>query len=203
MRTQTFCVGLTGGIGCGKSTVAEHFGSLGAEIIDTDAIAHALTATNGGAMPAIIATFGAEMATQSGALDRAAMRSRVFADPDARKRLEAILHPLIRAESQRQAEAASGPYVLLVVPLLVENLAAYRPLLNRIAVVVCDESQQLARTAARPGLDVAQARAILTAQASHASRHAIADDLIDNRTDLASLHEQVERLHALYVKLAT
>jgi dephospho-CoA kinase len=202
MTTQPFCVGLTGGIGCGKSTVADRFARLGAEVIDTDVIAHELTAANGVAMPAILATFGAGMATQVGALDRAAMRARVFAEPDARKKLEAILHPLIRAESMRQVNEVVSPYALIVVPLLVENLLVYRPLLNRIAVVECEESQQLVRTAARPGLDIKQAKAILAAQASSASRLAIADDLIDNRGVLAALDQQVERLHALYLKLA-
>lgn len=203
---QPFCVGLTGGIGCGKSTVAERFASLGAEVIDTDVIAHELTAPNGAAMAAIVARFGVEMATQAGALDRVAMRARVFADPDARKELEAILHPLIRAEAMRRVRAVAtsnaAPFALLVVPLLVENLAVYRPLLNRIAVVDCDEAQQLARTATRPGLDIKQAAAILAAQASPASRREIADDLIDNRGDFGSLERQVERLHVMYSRLA-
>ncbi|MDP2786785.1 MAG: dephospho-CoA kinase [Pseudomonadota bacterium] len=202
MRISPFCVGLTGGIGCGKSTVATQFARLGAEVIDTDVIAHELTASNGAAMAAIVAEFGAEMATRTGALDRAAMRARVFADPAARKKLEAILHPLIRAESMRRVAAVSASYALLVVPLLAENLAAYRPLLTRIAVVDCAESQQLARTAGRPGLDIEQVQAILAVQASHASRLAIADDLIDNRGSLANLDDQVERLHAMYLTLA-
>lgn len=202
MRLPPFCVGLTGGIGCGKSTVATQFARLGAEVIDTDVIAHELTASNGAAMTAIVAEFGAEMATRTGALDRAAMRARVFADPAARKKLEAILHPLIQAESMRRVAAVSASYALLVVPLLAENLAAYRPLLNRIAVVDCDESQQLAHTAGRPGLDIKQVQAVLAVQASHASRLAIADDLIDNRGDLARLDDQVERLHAMYLTLA-
>jgi dephospho-CoA kinase len=201
---QPFCVGLTGGIGCGKSTVAKRFASLGAEVIDTDVIAHELTAPNGAAMSAIVAEFGLEMATKAGALDRVAMRARVFADPDARNKLEAILHPLIRAESMRRVEVASdsAPYALLVVPLLAENLASYRPLLNRIVVVDCDEAQQLARIVARPGLDIKQAKAILAAQASRVSRLKIADELIDNRGDLDNLEQQVDRLHAMYLKLA-
>ncbi len=197
-----FCVGLTGGIGCGKSVVAERFERLGAAVVDTDRIAHELTAAQGAAMPAIVAELGAEMASETGALNRAAMRARVFADADARKKLEAILHPLIRAESRRRVADATASYVLLVVPLLVENLSVYRPLLHRIAVVDCDEAQQLARTAARPGLSFEQARAILAAQASAESRHAIADDLIDNRGEMVALDRQVERLHVLYLKLA-
>ncbi len=197
-----FCVGLTGGVGCGKSTVAARFEKLGAAVIDTDRIAHELTAAHGAAMPAIAAEFGAEMASATGALNRAAMRARVFADADARKKLEAILHPLIRAESRRRVADATASYVLLVVPLLVENLSVYRPLLQRIAVVDCDEAQQLARTAARPGLSFEQASAILAAQASAESRLAIADDLIDNRGELDALDRQIEHLHVLYLKLA-
>jgi dephospho-CoA kinase len=205
-QPRPFCVGLTGGIGSGKSVVAKRFARFGVEIIDTDRIAHELTAPNGVALPAIVAEFGVAMLNASGVLDRTAMRMRVFADALALKRLEAILHPLIRAELIRRlqtvSQSNSAPYALLVVPLLVENLAAYRPLLDRIAVVECDESQQLERTAARPGLDVKQAQAILAAQASPDSRRAIADDLIDNRSDLARLDEQVERLHPMYLELA-
>jgi dephospho-CoA kinase len=205
-QSHPYCVGLTGGIGSGKSEVAERFARFGVEIIDTDRIAHELTAPNGAALSAIVAEFGAAMLNGAGALDRIAMRLRVFADPLALKKLEAILHPMIRVESMRRLQAVSQsatvPYALLVVPLLVENLAAYRSLLDRIAVVECDESQQLERTAARPGLDAKQAQAILAAQASSASRRAIADDLIDNRSDLGSLDEQVGRLHSVYLELA-
>jgi dephospho-CoA kinase len=136
-------------------------------------------------------------------LDRAAMRDRVFSDPAARKILEAILHPLIRAESiRRLLERRYGPYALLVVPLLVENLAAYRPLLHRIALVDCEAADQLQRTAARPGVGIEQARAILAAQASPAERMRIADDVIDNRGDLAGLRHQVGLLHERYLELA-
>ena len=202
MKMQPFCVGLTGGIGCGKSTVAAGFARLGVEVVDADVIAHELTAPNGAAMPAIIAAFGNKVVTQSGALDRAVMRARVFADPGARKKLEAILHPLIRTESIRSVCASSAPYVLLGVPLLAENLTAYRGVLHRIAVVDCDESQQLVRTAARPGMNVQQAKAILAVQASHAARIEIADDVVDNRGDMTSLDEQIRHLHSCYLKHA-
>ncbi|OYY95870.1 MAG: dephospho-CoA kinase [Hydrogenophilales bacterium 28-61-23] len=206
MRHRPFCVGLTGGVGCGKSTVAELFARLGADVIDADAISHELTAPNGAAMAAIVDTFGGEFATQAGALDRTAMRTLVFSDPAARKKLQAILHPLIRAEVVRRLESLrvsnARSYALLMVPLLVENLAAYQPLLDRVVVVDCDESQQLARTAARPGLNVDQAKAILAAQTSNQSRIAIADDLIDNSGELGGLDMQVRRLHALYLKQA-
>lgn len=200
---RRFRLGLTGGVGSGKSTVAGILSDLGAEVVDTDAIARRLTACGGPALPAIRAAFGEGMIARDGALDRAAMRARVFADPESRRGLEAILHPLIREESLRRIESARGPYVVIVVPLLVENLAAYRPLLDRIAVVDCDESQQLLRTAARPGLDMDQARAILASQAGRTERLHIADDVIENRADLPALRERVRQLHALYLHLAT
>lgn len=202
MTAQSYCVGLTGGIGSGKSTVAEMFADLGAELIDTDGIAHQLTGQNGVAMPGLVEAFGAGIASLSGALDRVAMRDRVFSDPAARKKLESILHPLIRAESIRRLSTITGPYALLVVPLLVENLAAYRPLLHRIALVDCAPADQLQRTAARPGVGIEQARAILAAQASPAARMRIADDVIDNRGNLAGLRRQVGLLHERYLELA-
>ncbi len=197
-----FRVGLTGGVGSGKSTVARLLAEMGASIVDTDVIAHALTGPGGGAMPAIGARLGARFLTPEGALDRAAMRARVFSDPEARRDLEAILHPLIRAESQRLCEAATGAYVALVVPLLAENLATYRPLLDRIAVVDCEPGQQVSRTASRPGIDEAQARAIVAAQAGRAQRLAIADDVIENHADMAALRARVEALHRYYAMLA-
>ncbi len=202
MKSKVFCIGLTGGIGSGKSTVADRFAQLGAAIIDTDVIAHELTGPDGRAMPAIIACFGSDIANSAGAMDRAAMRSRVFSDPEARRKLEAILHPMIRAESALRLQAVTAPYALLVVPLLVENLASYQHLLNRIAVVDCEEPQQLARIASRSGLSLQQAKSILAAQASQASRLQIADDVIENRGDLTGLDDQIQRLHQKYLTLA-
>ena len=202
MTSKVFCVGLTGGIGSGKSTVADRFAQLGAAVIDTDVIAHELTAADGRAMPEIISCFGGAVANSAGAMDRAAMRSRVFADPAARRKLEAILHPMIRAESALRLQAVAAPYALLVVPLLVENFASYQHLLNRIAVVDCEETQQLARIVSRSGLSLEQAKSILAAQTSHASRLQIADDLIENRGDLMGLDHQIQRLHQKYLKLA-
>ena len=196
----TYCVGLTGGVGCGKSTAASLFAMLGAAVVDTDAIAHALTAPAGAALSAVAATFGREVIAPDASLDRAAMRRLVFADVAARRTLEDILHPLIRDQALRQvAAASSAPYVLLVVPLLLENLAAYRPTLARIAVVDCDEEQQIERTAGRPGLSREQARAILAAQSPRAARLAIADDLIENRGGLAELEARVGQLHSFYL----
>ena len=202
MTSKVFCVGLTGGIGSGKTTVADRFAMLGAAIIDTDVIAHALTGPHGRAMPEIIECFGSEIANSTGAMDRAVMRGRVFSDPESRRKLEAILHPMIRAESVLRLQVVTAPYALLVVPLLVENLASYQHLLNRIVVVDCEESQQLARISSRSGLSLEQAKLILAAQANQASRLQIADDLIENRGDLVGLDHQIQRLHQKYLTLA-
>ncbi|MDP2833296.1 MAG: dephospho-CoA kinase [Pseudomonadota bacterium] len=196
---MTYCVGLTGGVGSGKSTAARLFADLGAALIDTDAIAHTLTAADGAAMAAIAAAFGDAVIAADGSLDRAAMRARVFSDSSARQHLEHILHPLIRSEAQHQVAVARAPYAILIVPLLVENLAAYRQDMDRIVVVDCDEQQQIERTASRPGVSVDQARAILAAQSSRAARLAIADDLIDNRGGLAELEAQVRHRHQSYL----
>lgn len=194
-----YCVGLTGGVGSGKSTAARLFADLGAALVDTDAIAHALSAANGAAMPAIAAAFGDAVIAADGSLDRAAMRARVFSDGSARRHLEQILHPLIHSEARHQIAVARTPYVILIVPLLVENLAAYRQDMDRIVVVDCDEQQQIERSASRPGISLEQARAILAAQSSRAARLAIADDIIDNRGDLAELEAQVGHLHQGYL----
>lgn len=202
---MSYVVGLTGGIGSGKSAAADLFAAHGAAVIDTDAIAHALTKADGAAMPAIRAEFGDGVVAADGALDRAAMRARVFADEStktpARKRLEAILHPLIRAESERQLAAATAPYAILVVPLLIEA-GDYRKRVNRIAVVDCAEATQIARVMSRSGLARAEIERILAAQAARAERLAAADDIIDNDGDIAALPPRIERLHADYLALA-
>lgn len=200
---MTCVVGLTGGIGSGKSAVADLFAEHGITVVDTDAIAHALTAPGGAAMPAIGAEFGAAVAGADGALDRAAMRATVFADPLARKRLEAILHPLIRLESERQlAENLAGsPYAILMVPLLIEA-GNYRERVDRIAVVDCAETTQIARVVKRNGLAKEEIERILAAQATRAERLAAADDVIDNDGDPAALAPQIERLHVSYLALA-
>ena len=160
-----YIVGLTGGIGSGKSTVADLFVAQGAALVDTDAIAHELTAPDGAAMPALIAGFGADIADGAGALDRAAMRRRVFADPSARGRLEAVLHPLIRRLSDERCRDAAAPYVILAVPLLVES-GNYRQRCDRIVVVDCPESLQIERVMARNGMAREDVAAIMAAQAS-------------------------------------
>lgn len=196
-----FVVGLTGGIGSGKSSVADLFVARGAALVDTDAIAHELTGAGGAAMPALRAAFGDAVLRADGGLDRAAMRARVFADPAAKARLEAILHPSIRAEADRRCRAAGAPYVILAVPLLVES-GSYRQRCDRILVVDCAEATQLARVIARNGLDEAEVRAIIAAQAARPARLAAADDVIDNDGAPESLPAQVERLHQEYLRAA-
>lgn len=194
-------VGLTGGIGSGKSTVANLFAERGVTVVDTDRIAHELTAAGGQAIEAIRAAFGDSALTGEGALDRAAMRHRVFAEPSERQRLEAILHPLIRAEAVAQCAAASGDYLLLVVPLLAET-GALRTLMQRVLVVDCDEAVQLDRVMRRSGLSAEQAGAIIAAQSPRASRLALADDVIVNDGEIEALAGEVERLHRRYRELA-
>ena len=197
-HAPAFSVGLTGGIGCGKTTVADMFGALGATLVDTDAIAHALTAPHGAAMPAILAEFGAGFATPEGALDRAKMRELVFTDPGARARLEAILHPRIREATAAAAAIASGPYVIFVVPLLIES-GTWAGRVSRILAIDCSEETQVARVMARNRLSEPQVRAIMAAQATRAERLAAADDVILNDDGLEALAPQVERLHAFYL----
>jgi dephospho-CoA kinase len=196
-----FVVGLTGGIGSGKSAAAEEFARLGASVVDTDVIARELTAAGGAALPQIKALFGEALLAPSGAMDRDAMRRRVFSDPAAKQALEALLHPMIRAESERRIGAASGPYVLYVVPLLVEA-GDYRARVDRVLVVDAPESAQLARVLAQSALPEADVRAIVAQQASRAARRAAADDLIDNSGTLEQLLAQVRALHARYLKMA-
>jgi dephospho-CoA kinase len=196
-----YCVGLTGGIGSGKSSAAEDFAALGAALVDSDAIAHELTRPGGAAIDALRAEFGAEFVTDEGALDRARMRTLVFGDVAAKRRLEGLLHPLIRHETTARVAAAHAPYVVLVVPLLLET-GAYRDLVQRVVVVDCSEATQIARTMARSGLAESEVRAIMAAQLPRAQRVALADDVIANEGDRAALREQVRTLHQRYLALA-
>lgn len=196
-----FIVGLTGGIGSGKSAVAARFADLGIAVVDTDAIAHELTGAGGAAMPAIAAAFGPAVVSAAGALDRAAMRRLAFADAGVRQRLEGILHPMIRHEALARCEQAlsqHSPYVILAVPLLVES-GAYRQYVRRVLVVDCDEAVQEQRVMARSGLAADEVRRIMSTQAARAERRAAADDIIDNNGDLAALIPQVEALHNRYL----
>lgn len=161
---SAFIIGLTGGIGSGKSTVADAFVAAGGGLVDTDEIAHHLTAAGGAAMPALRSAFGEKICDVSGALDRAAMRQQVFSDPDVRVRLEGILHPMIRQLALDQCACMATPYVVLAVPLLLES-GAYRTQCDRILVVDCPESLQVQRVMARNGLAAAQVEAIMAAQA--------------------------------------
>jgi len=196
-----FSVGLTGGIGCGKSTVADMFAALGAAVIDTDLIAHSLTAPHGAAMPALLAEFGDDFATRDGALDRARMRALVFTDASARARLEAILHPRIRDATAAAALIAAGDYVIFVVPLLIES-GTWRERVTRVLAIDCPEEIQVARVMARSQISEEQVRAIMAAQVSRAQRRAAADDIIVNDDGLDALRPQVEALHAMYLAQA-
>lgn len=199
---MSFVVGLTGGIGSGKTTVANLFAELGAAVVDTDAIAHELTGPQGAAMPDIADAFGASVLQPDGSLDRAAMRRLCFSDPAARRRLESILHPMIRSESAARCERADyAPYVLLVVPLLIES-GAYRDRVNRLLVVDCDEEQQVSRVMERSGLTAEDVRNIMATQASRADRLAAADDTVVNGGSLEELQAQVLTLHQRYVEQA-
>jgi dephospho-CoA kinase len=193
-------VGLTGGIGSGKSAVANLFAELGAEIVDTDAIAHALTAADGAAISSIRQRFGASFIAADGSLDRGRMRNHVFVRPDARQLLESILHPMIRTEADRRIAASTAPYVVVVVPLLIES-GGYLDRVNRILVVDCLPDTQVARVMKRSGLTKEEAERILAAQTTRTARLAAADDVIDNEGPIERLRPQVERLHRTYLVL--
>jgi len=173
-----YSIGLTGGIGSGKSRVADFFQEWGAAVIDTDAIAHGLTAAGGQAVDAIRDAFGEDMIVD-GALNRQAMRQLAFEDPAARRRLEAILHPMIASVTQQQAGQARGCYLVFVVPLLVES-GRWRDRVDRICVVDCDAPTQVARVRARNGLTTEVITRIMTVQASREARLAVADDVVFN-----------------------
>jgi len=195
-------VGLTGGIGSGKSTVADLLAARGAAVVDTDVIAHELTGVKGAAMSQIAAAFGSSVVRDDGALDRVAMRRLVFSDAQAKSRIEAILHPLIRRESEARCQlAAAAPYVLLVVPLLVES-GTYRQRVDRILLVDCDEATQLARVIARSGLSPEEAQAIMATQASRTERLAVADDVVFNGGTRDDLNAHLAALHRRYLELA-
>jgi len=196
-----YCIGLTGGIGSGKSSAAGVFHELGAGVVDTDEIARELTAPGGAAIPGIRGQFGADYIAADGSLDRARMRRLVFGDPASKTALEAILHPLIREQSKARIAAARQPYVLVVVPLLLET-GAYRELINRVLVVDCSEEQQIARTMQRSRLTADEVRAIMATQLPRRERLARADDVLHNDGDIAALRRQAEALHDRYLALS-
>lgn len=193
-------IGLTGGIGSGKTTVADRLAGLGATLVDTDAIARSLTGVGGAAVDAVREAFGAAFIGTEGALDRIAMRDLVFEDPLARAKLESILHPAIRAAADRALAAASGAYAVLVVPLLFET-GGYRDRVARTLVVDCAEHLQVERTARRSGLAAEQVRAIMRAQWPRWRRLQLADDTVWNGAGADALDPQCERLHRLYASL--
>lgn len=193
-------IGLTGGIASGKSTVADMFAELGARVIDTDAIAREVVRPGQPALDEIRVAFGDAMISADGLLNRSAMRKLVFADENARRRLEAILHPRIQEETRRQSYEASGEYQIIVVPLLVES--SLKSFVDRILVVDCNEDTQVRRLLARDAESEAQARCMLEAQASREQRLAIADDVITNDGTLGSTRSQVAALHVIYQSLA-
>jgi dephospho-CoA kinase len=211
-----FSIGLTGGIGSGKTLVADRFASHGAAIIDSDLIAHAVTAPGGTAMPAIEAAFGREFVAADGSLDRARMRALVFSDLDAKHRLESITHPLIRAASDAAARAATGPYRIFVIPLLVESITPPRDetaaaslkdrlkhRFDRVLVVDCTRDTQIERVMKRNGFSREQVEAIVARQASRADRLALADDVVENdKASTDAVYEQVDALHQRYLALA-
>ena len=202
VKKAAVAICLTGGIGSGKSTVADLFAARGAAVIDTDLIAHRLSAPGGLAIPSLRQTFGADFITPQGALNRDRMRSLVFSDAGARTRLEAILHPLINREAEREAASAEGSYNVFVVPLLTES-SSWKQRCTRILVVDCEEPTQIARVMRRNQLSSEQVKAIMAAQITRERRLALADDIIENDGDSAALPNQVDRLHALYLALAT
>ena len=191
-------IGLTGGIGSGKSTAAQGLVALGAHLVDTDAIARALTLPGGAAVPALADEFGADALTADGALDREKMRRLVFADPGAKARLEAMLHPLIGAEASRRAAASGGRPVVFDVPLLTES-SHWRARVDRVLVIDCDEATQAARVAQRPGWTEEVARRVIAQQAPRAARRASADAVICNEgLTIAQFQAELRALWALW-----
>lgn len=194
-------IGLTGGIGCGKSSVCELFAELGAPIIDSDQIAHELVEPGNEALEHIVHQFGSEMLQADGSLHRSRMRELVFQDENKRQQLEVLLHPLIRQEMQRQLDALDTPYAILAIPLLLEK--GWQQQLDRVVVVDCSESQQLERTQQRDGSSSETIRRIIKSQIGRTERLEAADDIIDNSGEPATLTPQVEALHQHYLQLAS
>ena len=193
-------IGLTGGIASGKSTVARRFVELGVPVIDADAAARAVVAPGKPGLAAVSERFGSRVLAENGELDRRALRDLVFKDPGSRRDLEAILHPLIRAEMEQSAKLAVGPYIVMAIPLLVEGDSRER--VDRVLVVDVDEAVQLQRVMARDGCTLEQARAILASQASRSARLAAADDVLPNTGTVTDLRQAVDQLHERYLRLA-
>ena len=198
--TQALRIALTGGIASGKSTVAAAFERRGITVLDSDQLAREVVAPGTSGFAAVVARFGAAIVAGDGTIDRRALRAIVFADPAARRDLEAITHPRIRAAMAERAAASGGPYQIRMIPVLAEGGRAAE--FDRVLVVDCPEEQQLQRVMARDQTDAASARAILAVQASRAARLAIADDVIVNDGDRSALEAQIEALHQRYLEAA-
>ena len=200
MTTRAFRVGLTGGIASGKSTATKYFADLGVPIIDTDQVARDVVEPGQPPLERLVERFGNSILTPDGHLDRPALRNIVFSDPKARADLEALTHPAIGAAVEARSAIAGGPYQILVLPLLVEKSLGSQ--LDRVLVVDCDEELQIKRLEARDGSTLAQAQAILNAQASRGARLKAAHDVITNDGDISAVRDQVAELHARYLELA-
>jgi dephospho-CoA kinase len=198
---MSFVVGLTGGIGSGKTTAATRFATLGAGVVDTDVISYQLTQPGGDAIGAIRQAFSESFITAEGGLNRKEMRELVFRDSNSRRKLEAILHPLIRTDAARRVGLLATPYAIIVVPLLLET-GGYRGMIQRVLVVDCTECAQIARATARAGMDEKTVRAIMATQLSREERLAQADEVIVNDTDLSHLEQQVNAVHRKYLALS-
>lgn len=197
-----YVVAITGGIGSGKTTVANQFAELGIDVVDADVIAREVVEPDTPALAAIADHFGPDVITPDGQLDRRRLREQVFSDPSAKTWLNSLLHPLIRSEMQRQCAAARSPYCLLVVPLLVENKLT--GLANRVLVVDVDEATQIERTCRRDGVTAEQAKAIIAAQASRSERLAAADDVIENaNSSEMAIKARILTLHETYLAFAS
>jgi len=197
---MSLIIGLTGGIGSGKTSATRFFAAEGIAIIDADAIAHELTGAQGDAIPNIKKYFGVDFITKNGKLDRKKMKNRIFSDINSRKKLEEILHPLIQAEVMHQIETVSSPYIIVVAPLLLET-GDYCETVTRILVVDCNEESQISRAVSRDGLSKKEVRTIMATQKSRQERLNQADDVIVNDTDISSLQEKVKLQHNIYLSL--
>lgn len=200
-RRRARVIALTGGVAAGKSAVARRFEALGVPVHDADVAARAVIEPGSAGLAAVVDAFGTQVLDASGRLDRPAMRERVFADPVARQRLEAIIHPRVRQWLREHALAERGSYCLLAIPLLAENIVHYR-WVDRVLLVDAPESLQIARLMARDGIDETLARRMLAQQATRAERRALADDVIENDGDEAALDAAVADLHRRYLALA-
>ena len=201
MSAPVYRVGLTGGIASGKSTVTKLFHALGVPIIDADELARHVVEPGQPPLEQLVARFGPAILTSDGRLDRPALRTIVFSDPMARADLEALTHPAIGAALERRSQDAGGPYQILVIPLLVEKNLGSK--LDRVLVIDCDAAQQIRRLQARDGSTLAEARAILNAQAARATRLKAAHDVLQNDGDVSAIAAQVAALHARYLAYAS